>query len=163
MERRQPQARQPSLRRTQDTCDHLGRNRERLGYFQPRMGSLAGWTASLSHSDLETRWPGRSRMAVGTIRPLNVAPNVCVRFVALAEVNTFHLHQSLPSVDRAAKPNTRKVIAKSLIIEKVVAEFHDRNTGHARTQRCQTCVWNETDEGSEGSTTTYCGRFLPAL
>jgi hypothetical protein len=41
LERRQPQARQPSLRRTQDTCDHLGRNRERLGYFQPRMGSLA--------------------------------------------------------------------------------------------------------------------------
>jgi hypothetical protein len=41
LDRSQPEARQPALRRTQDTCDHLGRNLECLCYFQSRMGSLA--------------------------------------------------------------------------------------------------------------------------
>jgi hypothetical protein len=43
------------------------------------------------------------------------------------------------------------------MIENVVAEFHDRNTGHARAQRCPMCVAAETDEKLEGSTTTHCG------
>jgi hypothetical protein len=34
LHRSQPEARQPSLRGTQDTCDHLGRNLERFGDFQ---------------------------------------------------------------------------------------------------------------------------------
>ncbi len=55
LDRRQPEARQPALRRTQNTCDHLGRNLERLCDFQSRMGSLAAQAEVQAASRAATR------------------------------------------------------------------------------------------------------------